>query len=603
MTCCEPCGIGRPLKSLGEPVGGGNAPDLPEPEPLPSPSPVKKFEKLADAGYITEGASAAARATSRRSAIGRLTRDNDTPLVQHRSSATDSTYMPLTLAAEFSVSEESSRPVVRGADHSMMFAHLGELWDSELTDPISSEHEFLKAREVDYVDDYLTHDWGSSRWPKFLTLCFLYNGSPALVASFAFLVLVTACRCSKILPDCIFFEYRIVQVDKQEYHVERGVMCTVLVPFVFVFFFFYWDRLRNLVLRPRTVFVDKLCVQQSDCEMKICSVMGLSAYIHRADNMVVLWSPRMFTRLWCTFEVFAWLHLEKPSDKIWFMPTSQPSVVLSGFALNLLDFSASVSWGVWFTSDGFTKHLAAMVTGVTLMVVVVLGVLFAWFIAKEQRALSLIPGQLEEFSLSGAACYCCDVQHADAQIQVCDRKLIMLTLRDWCVKQGLSETTETFQEQSAFCDRLTRHVLRNQLLQIAMDSRRMPFKYMMIACLPFWCEAADSFPTYVNLPNGCWIAASQIAMPLLVYPTLFRIMQAALRRYRFQTAALFVGLPMWAVWKLLDHATKTAYHRTWVVHGMLILLELTVFFLVQCWYDCSPEEDMVPAPSDDRDSQ
>eukprot|EP00490_Sorites_sp_Unknown_P007439 CAMPEP_0114696324 /NCGR_PEP_ID=MMETSP0191-20121206/72426_1 /TAXON_ID=126664 /ORGANISM="Sorites sp." /LENGTH=84 /DNA_ID=CAMNT_0001993817 /DNA_START=31 /DNA_END=281 /DNA_ORIENTATION=+ len=62
------------------------------------------------------------------------------------------------------------------------------------------------------------------------------------------------------------------------------------------------------------VFLDKLCISQHNMNKKEQGIAGLAAFLSNSRRMVILWSPRYFSRLWCTYEVGAFLRLHKRRD-------------------------------------------------------------------------------------------------------------------------------------------------------------------------------------------------------------------------------------------------------------------------------------------------
>ena len=73
------------------------------------------------------------------------------------------------------------------------------------------------------------------------------------------------------------------------------------------------------------------CIQNTKyCKLKLVGIMGLSAFLRHTDRLVVLWSQRYFTRLWCLFEVASWIHLGKKCGprNLCFAPVALTSSVL-----------------------------------------------------------------------------------------------------------------------------------------------------------------------------------------------------------------------------------------------------------------------------------
>merc|ERR1712070_605657 len=65
-----------------------------------------------------------------------------------------------------------------------------------------------------------------------------------------------------------------------------------------------------LTNRPQEdVFLDKVCIHQSDPEKKLRSIDGLGGFLKKSNKVLVLWDPSYFTRLWCALEMAATLHI------------------------------------------------------------------------------------------------------------------------------------------------------------------------------------------------------------------------------------------------------------------------------------------------------
>jgi len=66
-----------------------------------------------------------------------------------------------------------------------------------------------------------------------------------------------------------------------------------------------------LLLKPPSdlVFLDKVCIHQTDPDKKQKGIDGLGGFLKKSKTVLVLWDASYFTRLWCTLEMAAALHL------------------------------------------------------------------------------------------------------------------------------------------------------------------------------------------------------------------------------------------------------------------------------------------------------
>ena len=59
----------------------------------------------------------------------------------------------------------------------------------------------------------------------------------------------------------------------------------------------FWQRIRSCFVAPRMVFLDKLCVHQTQMELKQEGINGLRAFVQCSEKLLVLWSDQYFNRL------------------------------------------------------------------------------------------------------------------------------------------------------------------------------------------------------------------------------------------------------------------------------------------------------------------
>ena len=97
---------------------------------------------------------------------------------------------------------------------------------------------YALSRQADWFDDFLSHDWRTSRFSKLCTLLVVYNSRAALLAAFLACPLIALGRTVGVLPN------------------DRPSSCLVYVVHLFVLCF--WQRLRSILRPPIMVFLDTL---------------------------------------------------------------------------------------------------------------------------------------------------------------------------------------------------------------------------------------------------------------------------------------------------------------------------------------------------------
>ena len=145
------------------------------------------------------------------------------------------------------------------------------------------------SQQTDHIDDFLSHDWKTSRFHKVVAMFWTFNSRAALVAS-----TVVSCMTGVI---------RIFADDMLGNH--WWPVCFGYLAFAFTMCF--WQRIRGCFCKGRKVFLDRLCISQEDEVLKrqglgswprvfiLCwSSLKLSTF---ADSCILLQHPALF----CTF--------------------------------------------------------------------------------------------------------------------------------------------------------------------------------------------------------------------------------------------------------------------------------------------------------------
>jgi len=200
----------------------------------------------------------------------------------------------------------------------------------------------------------------------------------------------------------------------------------------------FWQRLRQLFFgRSPVVFFDRMCINQQDASLKKQCIEGLPGFLHRSRRLVILWSPQTFSRLWCSFELAAFLKENGKARQVDIVPVSM--AVLLWIALVVLIF-LSLALQTWlFVEDvgafGQTGHLMMVISSSIVAPVLIVGSSAQTYIGvQHMQHLLNLPGQIRSFDVRKARCTCCTQGHFDLQTGeqiICDRELILKTLTRW----------------------------------------------------------------------------------------------------------------------------------------------------------------------------
>mmetsp|Transcript_3018 Transcript_3018/g.8945 ORF Transcript_3018/g.8945 Transcript_3018/m.8945 type:complete len:654 (-) Transcript_3018:121-2082(-) len=390
----------------------------------------------------------------------------------------------------------------------------------------NSEH--MLSQEATHIDDFISHDWGSGRWEKTLTLWFLYNGTPAMLVSFAAAVLVGILQCSSV---------GILPVPNRSPGGSNGVTllhksglwCRLLCPVVFATTFIFWQDLRQrLGLRTRLVFVDKFCIDQRTDAQKRAGILGITGFLASSERLIICWTPRYFKRLWCTVEVASWLYLQKGMDSILFMPTLK---VLSHVTM-LIGFTYTVSGVILMTT--FVSEVPMIVV---LGAAVPATLPCMHIIRRAAQGLRCLPEQIASFATSQAECFCCTNGHVDpgtGQRLQCDRRLIYRTLDAW-VTSGRQDAPPpdvgygssihgSFETGLLWFDQAVRTEFGPAVLKRA-GFARTTYKQALIVCVPFTWQLCDALAGWNPNVDGALVSLllAQLILAFAIFPSLVKL--------------------------------------------------------------------------------
>jgi len=306
--------------------------------------------------------------------------------------------------------------LLRGVALHSCLSGLGKYW--------SNNSNYDQARRLtfptDFFNDFLSHDWGTSVWLKYLSLLIYYNATAAVTASTLISAFLGICVAYEVLPAMNWLP-----------SLGYGVFLALL---------FFWQHLRRIFWKPMVVFLDKLCIPQNDEELKARCIFGLAGFLDRAETLVVLWSPRYFCRLWCTYEIATWLKNRRTVKPVVFVPVQisilfiicfvvvscvQITTTIARTMLLQSEVSAEESW----SADTIFFLIACNV----VMACVLLPMCFNFW-TEMFKDVAELNRQLSAFRVQDTQCFCCTHKHRDpttGHAVQCDRELIYGVLQKW----------------------------------------------------------------------------------------------------------------------------------------------------------------------------
>jgi len=400
----------------------------------------------------------------------------------------------------------------------------------------SRRGEFWRfSEQTDRISSFWSHSWHGSTWMKVTTLFFLHNATPAFILSNLAVLLSMVLVYLQVLPS--------LPGAGSWYCVYIGCPTQILT-------ILFWQR------RPK-VFVDRVCIHQSDPQLKMAALFSLGAILKSSEEMLVLWDKTYVRRLWCIFEISAFLGSTPEGEKarIAVRPTILGPLLLllwAGVALIVGTFhpllaataTAEVAFSAYFWLAFVFLSGASLFTAVHL----------ARRFCREVRSLH---NEMAEFRFDKAFSYCCSVGHRNpvtGDSLICDRQIVRRCVCEWFGSVEAFEARVHSEVSSTVMHQLTGELVTYwRVVQIAPG--------VLWLFLDFSVSNLRDHGVYVYvfavLGRGLtfWLAV----IPTLVV-VIYRLLYIAQDKWRFRIvdaavtlSILFCGLLLLAAFVVIDN--------------------------------------------------
>ncbi|CAJ1347816.1 unnamed protein product [Effrenium voratum] len=280
------------------------------------------------------------------------------------------------------------------------------LWAKELR----YHQSFRSAKKV---QDFWSHSWRTPAWKKVGLLLFWYNGNVAnLAGTVAALAMFVLCLL-EVLPGYLKQPWtgETRELPFGVWSIGTGLLVHG------VFLIFYWCR--------RTVWLDWICIHQGNEEKKMQGILSLGANIRNSKNMLILWDETWIDRLWCVFELSAFLksHGREAKHHITILPTFIFPFWLASFVMTAVIMLANLT-----VPFGNVLYVLLAFLGLLACSIIWEQLIFSYY--SHIRALN---DRLAHFSLADTNCSCCSRSHVNAAGEAipCDRKIIAQCMCSW----------------------------------------------------------------------------------------------------------------------------------------------------------------------------
>lgn len=391
-----------------------------------------------------------------------------------------------------------------------------------------SEQTYLFSKQVARISSFWSHSWRASIRQKITTLLYVYNCRAAVFFSLIVAILAAVFVNLGYLPGQACFSTECVahsDCGSGQYCARSsitGLRCMheafccgagsgglqsidgqcpldcnstyrtapfhlwplILGACCFIGLIFLWQPSEH-------VFLDKVCIHQTDLIRKQRGIDGLGGFLYNSNRMTIFWDASYFSRLWCVFEIAAFIYLHGPKAKIEIVPITRGYVIVAGILINI----ARAAVGE------FVAHLLSSTIGYSLEHAILwfFGIWCIHLSRAYARDYIHMKAQIASFVPKDADCFCCTVGHklpSGAPIS-CDRKAIYAAIRTW-YDGGLEEFQQVVRTSlhAKVQDGLGSMYSYSDALIIGLPTAFIHLSAARMFCVS-WTSAKYYFPTFL----------------------------------------------------------------------------------------------------------
>ncbi|CAE7811112.1 unnamed protein product [Symbiodinium sp. CCMP2456] len=302
------------------------------------------------------------------------------------------------------------------------------------------EEEEEEEEEVDSIDEFWSHSWQSMVFFKVWLLLMLKNGRAACVGGTLVALVAGYLSYTDLLPGW----YKEPRVQGPGYSGEFRFSpwanltgCAAALLFLVV-----WHS-------SSKVFLDRACIHQGDSRLKAEGILNLGAILKKSRTLVVVWDPSYLSRLWCVFELAAFLHAhrEDPQTRL----VIKPTVLVPMTFLMAMTTSFIL---LFETSLPDTDEVAFM----RILLFVLSQFPNIWLIQRLWRTVMEAEKQFGTFSFEKVTCYCCSSDHKDSRGNTipCDKEILEGCIVEWYGSVAQLELSVRTKVRDSFIEQVTR---------------------------------------------------------------------------------------------------------------------------------------------------
>eukprot|EP00928_Gymnodinium_smaydae_P092008 TRINITY_DN75789_c0_g1_i1.p1 TRINITY_DN75789_c0_g1~~TRINITY_DN75789_c0_g1_i1.p1 ORF type:complete len:509 (-),score=33.97 TRINITY_DN75789_c0_g1_i1:24-1550(-) len=406
--------------------------------------------------------------------------------------------------------------------------------DKIAVDRSLANRAYEKSFEVsDQIDVFLSHSWHAPPFSKYLMLLVYFNGVPAIVSG----VLVAA-----------FGNLYMTNLVSQ--HLATTPVLTASISSTLLVLVFWQHIVVKTCGSTISMFFDKLCIHQWDIDLKSKGISSICGIIASSRTLLVAWDASYFKRLWCPFEIAAFM-ASNPSSEIVVLPVEIGTMLLALSIAGLVKAISAQRIFLFYNhkDNDFYEGLMSMDIVLTIPCFIL-----AYVHEQNAQHLLVMRRQVATYSIREAECFCCLHQHVHPESGCslpCDREYVYSAIARWNGSGELDQVLDVF-------DQLIRRTCTSAFEQ-NFGSCGISYRYMLMVTI---CRGLTCMVTVSAMPErssrafGILVALDTFTLrePLCA-AFMFRVIRCALMHENVPLNCTCVRVVLAAVLGLIMHST------------------------------------------------
>eukprot|EP00440_Ansanella_granifera_P032467 gb/GFBE01035227.1/.p1 GENE.gb/GFBE01035227.1/~~gb/GFBE01035227.1/.p1 ORF type:complete len:571 (+),score=99.62 gb/GFBE01035227.1/:1-1713(+) len=203
--------------------------------------------------------------------------------------------------------------ILKGLRLSLALAWFGWVWRSRPQNSCQSTRLRLHAlsEPVAVIDVFVSHAWASPGWSKYVALIGRYRKRRLLYSMAVVFFALLFLRIEGLLPTIGNYVTAFDFLGKEAFEIHLEIIGACVAPAVGILVLLLTSAISGVGAKEPFLFLDQACINQDNDQLKRQGIAGLPYFLRKSKSLLILWTPQYFSRLWCVFELAAYMHVHR----------------------------------------------------------------------------------------------------------------------------------------------------------------------------------------------------------------------------------------------------------------------------------------------------